>query len=422
MVVSSRAMAIEATQKELTLAQVVQLAEKISPSLRASRSREIETSASLSVSKSYLYPTLDLSAVDSFGFAGSSGPTPPEFGGILNSPYRVGPGVGVVTRFTLFDLGNWHAVDAAQEDLHASEEDAKITRLKVDQAALSSFLEAARARGDLEVWKDITSKVEDVEKSLKRLVKTGQYSDVSRLLIKDQVDEARMNWLAFDERYKQAVKRLAMLTGLNENTIVCPTASSLDERSLNFLQPNIRSPLVSHAAAELKAAHFHASEAESKHLPKVYAAASAGYLNDTRLVPSQNYSAWVGVTLPLFEGFRISSEAQRARAVADEKESRLSAVQLDLDETNTRYDETINIARLELKLLKDQHETALRAFALARQRYLAFLGTVIDLREALRNIARIESQINARRAELLLALGSKAVLNGSSFGMENKNE
>ena len=54
-----------------------------------------------------------------------------------------------------------------------------------------------------------------------------------------------------------------------------------------------------------------------------------------------------------------------------------------------------------------------KAFNLAKQRYLSFLGTVIDLREAVRNLARIELQSNDKNADLILALGSKAALNGS---------
>jgi hypothetical protein len=44
---------------------------------------------------------------------------------------------------------------------------------------------------------------------------------------------------------------------------------------------------------------------------------------------------------------------------------------------------------------------------------------VIDLREAVRNLARIETQLNEKKADLLLALGSKALLNGATVNRWN---
>jgi outer membrane protein TolC len=222
-----------------------------------------------------------------------------------------------------------------------------------------------------------------------------------------------MSWLSYKERYRQSLKRLAVLTGLDENLVECPPASSLKEDSVNFLRPGEKSPLILDAEAEKKAADYRSSEASSGHLPKLFVAGIYAYKKDQKDSENQNYAAWIGITLPLFEGLRISSEVQRAKAHALEKENQLSAAQLNLDETNLRFDESIKVARIELELLKGQLDNAFRAFKLAKQRYLTFLGSVLDLQESLRNLARIESQINARKAEVLLALGSKAVLNGA---------
>ena len=50
---------------------------------------------------------------------------------------------------------------------------------------------------------------------------------------------------------------------------------------------------------------------------------------------------------------------------------------------------------------------------MAKNRYLKFQGSLVDLRDALRNLGRIEVDLEDTRADLLEALGSKALLDGA---------
>src|SRR4051812_31728007 len=96
------------TRRELGIAETLSLVEKTNPGLKASAARESQSNANVSIAQSYLYPSFHLDAADSFGFPGSSIPTPAQFGGLMNSPFRVGPTVGVLGKVTLLDLGNWY--------------------------------------------------------------------------------------------------------------------------------------------------------------------------------------------------------------------------------------------------------------------------------------------------------------------------
>ena len=60
----------------------MRLAEKNSPKLSASRFYEIAANKSINIARANYYPTLNLEAIDSTGFPGSSGLT--EVGGLMD--------------------------------------------------------------------------------------------------------------------------------------------------------------------------------------------------------------------------------------------------------------------------------------------------------------------------------------------------
>jgi outer membrane protein TolC len=396
--------------RELSATEVLRLAEKVSPNLKASTARESQANAELGIAKSYLYPSFYLDAVDSFGFAGSNIPTPNQFGGLMNSPFRVGPSIGVLGKLTLFDLNNWYAIDTLSAKVHLREENSKVKRVQLDQTTLQIYFDAVRSRGQMEIWQGISEKTQSVVKTVQRLVKNGQYSEVQLFLIQDQADEAFLKQTTFQGRYHQALKHLALLIGLDHQQISCPIPIKIEENQVNFSNPTTSS-WINQAEADLKLAQTQATQVFSEHYPKLSLLGSFGYLSDVRLVNSENYSIWIGLTLPLFEGFRISSEYQRAQAAVDEKENLLLESKLELNNWNIHYDEQIQTARLELQILDRQHRAAIRAFDLAKSRYLSFLEPLIHLKETIRNVARIEVQKNETRSDLLLAIGQKSVLN-----------
>ena len=59
-----------------------------------------------------------------------------------------------------------------------------------------------------------------------------------------------------------------------------------------------------------------------------------------------------------------------------------------------------------------REDPANQAFTLAKKRYYNFEGTLVDVREAVRNLERIQSEVIDVKIDLLLAKGSKALLNG----------
>ena len=64
--------------------------------------------------------------------------------------------------------------------------------------------------------------------------------------------------------------------------------------------------------------------------------------------------------------------------------------------------------------LAPEYEDDQKALRLARQRYRDFQGPLVDVREALRDLARISVAQNDAMAELLFALTGKSLLNGGT--------
>jgi len=394
----------------LSISQVLQRAENVSPALQAAADRERSEQENLTILKSFYYPSLSLEAIDSYGFSGSGKEL--GIGGLMGSPYRSGPAAGVTSSVALLDLGRRSHLEAARQELAAAQDETRIERVRLDQFALQTFLEAARFQGQQNAAREMAAEIERVQKEVDRFVQTGQRSVVEKLLVQDQTTDARMSEAAFHERYEVALERVALLTGWPAQSIGCPDPQSLSEKGW-ILQPAAEaSPLLVEAAAEAAAAHAEVSGYSAQNWPKITATASVGAMDQSRVIDKKEYSGGFGLTLPLFAGYRISGEIRRARALASAKDGDLTAARMTVDELNAQYDETINASRVELDYLKDERDVARKAFALAKQRYLAFEGALVDVREALRNLSRVETEIINVQVDLLLAAGSKALING----------
>ncbi len=399
---------------ELTLEQTLALAEKTSPDLKAVMAREKESQQSSTIAESGFFPTLDLAAVDSGGFPGSSSGLD-GFSGLVSSPYRQGAAAGAFSKWDLIDLSVWHDVSAAHYAYHASQQTTRVQRALIDEQVLRVYLEAVRDRGDSEAWQDMAGQLTSIRDTVARFVRNGQYSEVERILIEDQLESANLETEDFNRQYQTALTRLGLLTGLDSKTIACPAPLGLSEDNLSGLQDNGISPLVSRADFEAKAASETTAKFSTENLPKLEVAASAGYLSDARLVNSEDYSVFVGVTVPIFEGFRIDAEEKRAKAEEEAKQNEVSSAQLTLADLNAQYDEQIQTARSDLKTLLPEKETAAKAVVLAKSRYLSFLGPLADLQQALKDKVGVDTQIAEVKTKLLLALGSKLFLNGASL-------
>src|SRR5581483_6454838 len=332
--------------QELTLGRVLSLAEKNSPILQAAVSREKEAGEFSRAADSGFFPSVGLDAVESGGFPGSASGFGTSglnsFPGLVASPYRKGPAAGAYAKWDLVDLSVWHQSSAAHYEFEATRERTKLQTELIDQQVMSVYLETIRIRGEQEAWKKLSEDLTSIRDTVKRFIRNGQYSEVQGLLIEDQLADATLREGDFAKQYQANLARLALLTGLDPKTVSCPAPSGLSMAGLDLLAEGSKSPLIAQAEFEAKSANETANKYSAENLPAVEIGGSAGYLSATRLEQAQDYSVFVGVSLPLFEGFRIDAQEKAARAEAEARQSEISGDQLAIDDLNLKFSEQID--------------------------------------------------------------------------------
>lgn len=406
-------MADPAGPAALGLQQALKLAEDASPDLKAAMDREKEAMESSTIAEAGFFPTLDIAAMDSQYPGSSSGAD--GMSGLITSLYRTGPAVGAFSKWDVIDISQWHDVDAAHYAYDASREATKFKRALVDQQALSVYLAGVRYRGEAEAWQKMVGELQGVRDTVDRFVRNGQYSEVAKILIDDQLKNADLDAADFNTKYQTALARLGLLIAMDPEKIACPAPADLSEEGLKGFEDEGTSPLVLQADYEQKAASETVGKYSAENLPKLEVAGSAGYLGDPSLPDSQDYSVFVGIRMPIFEGFRIDAEEKRARDEEDAKANELASAKLTLADLNAQYDDEIATDRGDLATLIPEQDSAKKGVETAKQRYLSFLGPLADLQQALKDMVYVDTQIAEVKTNLLLALGSKAFLNGQTL-------
>jgi outer membrane protein TolC len=400
---------------ELTLRQALDQAQSYSPDLKASGARESQAKSSVGIAESKYYPQIEAQAVDSSGFPGSSSYL--DTGGLLGSPFRSGFGAGVVFTETLYDFGRTsNQVESLEHQAESRKQDTELTRYRVNQETIEAFFNCSLNRSQKETWKQLEHSADVVEHEVNQFVQTGQRSIVDRYLAETQKEEARTAVADYQTREEISKKRLAIIMGIpmglpSSESFNCPLLPNQD--GFGLTAPPATNPLIARAEADLKSVQSELAGAKSENLPNLVGMGSAGYLQDQRLVNRSDYSLGIGISIPLFEGFRIQDNVNRTAAQVQEKDYALQASRQLLDNLNEQYDETILSSESRLAHLGPELALANQAFDLAKKRYFEFQGDLLDVRTALTNLTRVLIDENTTRARYLQAKESKEVLNGA---------
>lgn len=411
--------------RQLTMKDVLVMAENYSPDLRAAKQREIEAEKAIHIQEAYLYPTLDAGGIATTGFPGFnnqmsiSGPGYNNdlgaHGMMYSSPYAETPSGGLTSQLDVLDLKIYSRVKAARYSYEAEKARTEIVRYQVDWDALKYYFGSVRDRGLQELWGEILDvKTKPVYHTVVHLVNRGQHNMADELLIRDQVEQAEMETAAYQALYGQAIMKLAIYLGKKPLAIDSPSPSALSEKMLSVLGQSSVSAYVLQATARSQSAHAFLSSRKAENYPRITAKAGIGGAAGSRLVGLTDYAAGVGVSVPIFEGFGITSRIEQAKAQAQEKDEAVKSLQLFVDVANKTYDERISFDRSELDFLARELATDRQAYQVSLHRYITYVGPLVDVREAIRDLERVETEIVNDKTDLWLALSSKIILNGGA--------
>lgn len=397
--------------RELSIAEVLLAAENFSPQLKAAAAREVQAGYDIDITRSYYYPTADLQGIQSYGFPGSENGLNIE--GLMGSPFRKGLSGGFVSKMILVDLVRDSHLETTRYLLKAAQAQTRMIRYQVDLAALEIYFDCVRSRGLVAVWQNIIKQINEIVTKVSRLVETGQQSPVDLWLVQLQAEDAEMNHSVYAEQYRIGLERLALITGLDKQKIDCPDISSMEVADLNVITPGAISPFVEHAQTVKEAAKYNVREKMAERFPKFMTLATVGNMDRTRLgIKKENYSVGFGVTMPIFEGFRINNGILQAKSLFTERNENILAEVLNVGELNLFYDGIIESSRIKLQFLDHQSKITYEAINLSEDRYLSFIGPLVDVREAFRDLAMVETKRSDVKVDLLLGLSKKVLVNG----------
>lgn len=396
--------------QRLPMRDVLEAAVANSKQLVARKDRERIVEFKRDLARTGELPTVSLEALTTSGFPGSTGLL--GVGGVMGSSYRSGWAYGVVATDTLWDFGKTsRAMAAAEADVQSERQLTGIEKQDVLRTAFEAYLRCSFVQSEIENWAKIRDLSIIIEREVEKFVKTGQHSIVDTYLVKSQVDQAARKRDRFTAELEMVRRRLSILTGWPVDRIACENISALKKEELMDLASDTN-PLLEKAKADIKAAEAHLREVSATDRPKLVALASAGDMENTRLVDRKNYALGLGLIIPIYDGSQTSVLVDRAKVDVLEQTHRQEAAQQFVDHANARFDESISSFEAEVKGLAEEFRDAQKGFQKAKERYFSMRGGLADLREAVRNLSRVQTELSQSQSELLRSLGLKYLFNG----------
>jgi outer membrane protein TolC len=399
----------------LTLQETLLMAEQFNPDLKAAEAREFQAENEISVSESYLYPSLHGQAGVGYGFLGGDSSLL-GLEQLVASEGHIGPIGGFFSSLEVFNAATYSTIALAKKNKEYAKALVALIRYQVDLGAARAYFEAAKDLGDAQAWSEAGVEMQALLSEVESLIRSGYQNPVDALLVKDEVAEAQIQQKAFAARYRAALDELGALIGREGDSLSSTTPSDLSENSVDVFSPGT-SPYLQVGQSQVKVAQATVSQKKAENYPVISAMggvdtgiSAAGYLS-----PNRDYALGLGVGIPIFEGYRIVQRTKQAQNLLTQRQFDLSGADLQIRVQNSEFDKSIDSARVELEGLSPEYEDDQKAVALARRRYRDFQGPLVDVREALRDFARVSVEESDAKADLLYSIAGKSLLNGGTL-------
>jgi outer membrane protein TolC len=396
------------------LLSVLNLAEKQSPRLKAEHYQQDAAGERIRMQKSGYYPELSAAAIASTGDPGSFAMMGVD--GNISAKDRLGAGAGLVLKQDVWDFGRTQgAVHQAEAERDLSVRETALIRLDVDREVLQTYLQCSYLKAEVKDAHEVANLAHLLSRETDRFVRSGQRSIIERYLVDAEAKAADTRIAEMDARVQVIEKRLAVEAGASQ-ALHCQNLSDLEKDWRKLESGSGPVPGVEAQKTRIAVAESRLDRAKAEEHPEILALASGGYFDNRATRDRMNYAAGVGISFPLFEGFRIDAGVQNQKAELMAARSGLDAYRQLLASHNAQYDEQIRALEVRLQSLEEENKLAERAFALARKRYLSLQGTMVDLREAIKNMERVMESLTVTSRDRLLARGERALLNGARNG------
>ena len=319
----------------------------------------------------------------------------------MGSPFRSGAAAGIVVEQRIYDFGRIRSIlEGAKAEARLSEAKIDAEKLNFMSRLVRLYLTCAQAFSMKRQNDRLMSWAELNLKETQRLTKTGQRSIIDNSLVQAEINDLKLQQAELEQMQRSFNEQMAFYAPNVECGPLSQTWQMSISDDLKVEPPQV---LLAKAQRDLSQARFEQEKSEQR--PIIKAVGSAGWMEDERLVSSQqNYSAGIGITFPFWNGgesvhreHAFKSEVEYQNEVLKEAELEINTKLKSANDEFTRYKDSLN--QIE-KNLQEARET----MRLASTRYRRLEGPLVDVREAFKQLKTVETERN----NLLLALTRSA--------------
>lgn len=393
-------------ERPLTLASCVQIALDENPIRRAAQEGVAAARESVGMAKAPYYPTVGLDAAyrrwQTHAFL-------PE--GLIGGgkPSVIGPtddwSSGLSARYLIFD--SWRRAAELRTALSRqgiAEEDEAVIRQDIAMAVHQAFYNLLSTMEAQEVAEQNRMRAEDNLRLATEHWEAGAVPKADVIRAKVEVADAKLQLVRTHSAISLARGSLNTAMGL---PVELKIDLSVENRNLDspdkidvfyaLAQAVQRRPELKAALYRIDASHNSIDVAMSAFGPIIIANAGYGYRDSKFLPEDKDWSAGVGIDLPLFEGFKRSHDVSRAKHELAKEEAQVRHLVLKVREevwaAHLKLKEAYEATTASEAVVRDARES----MRMTRERYEAGAATATDLLDAQTTLARAEYvQVEAR--------------------------
>jgi len=405
--------------RELDLSGWVAVALENSPDLKQAEASVLSARASLTGSRSFLWPSLTASA----GASRSWSQTPVQGEGILDTESD-NYSMGLTLSQELLQSGgqNWLYKNASELSLMAVEADYQGTVLEVTRNVVTAYYDVLEA---IELGR---SSIDAHERSLNQLQRTealyemGAITTLELLQIQVQESTDRLAVTRKEQRLNEAYSALYNSAGIpagngygiNPEAVLEP----LQMESAGMIPLDLSAnPTLRASELRTRASYLQADAAERAYWPSLRASAGWSWNDNTlddidRMFDSDGYSVGISLSWNIFDGFLRESRINSARAAVLNSDASLEGLRNDLESAVETLMNTLltdiqyyHDSMLTLQLAEEKYRLSLMSYQMGALSLLDLLDAQSGLSQAEANL--VSARVSALKSEayLLVTLG-----------------
>ncbi len=313
--------------------------------------------------------------------------------------------IGLNANWVLFDFGLRRAnLEKSRQLLIAANATQDATLQTVFILSAQAYYDLVSAQSALDANQEAEKFSEESYKTAEAKYIAGVGTLADQLQAQTDFAEAKLGRVKAVTDLKIAQGTLALIMGLSADTAVIARVNSKDIPDTAFsasvdqliVEAKRTHPTLLAAQADLAAANANVSAIRGEGLPSVSLIGGMNRNHQIGEPPSaintNNSSIGIQVTIPLFEGFGRNYQIRAAQAQLESKVADLASTEQQVALDVWKSYQILAMETENLNTTKDLLSSARQSFEVARGRYKAGVGTLLELLNAQSTLAKAEQQ------------------------------